>query len=179
MAITRKKKEELLADYVANLTRSQGVFLTDYRGLSVNNLQVLRTRMREAQGGYAVVKNTLAKLAFERAGLPVPEELMTGPVALGFAYGDAAAVAKVLADYARETKVLQLKGGILEGRILDAAQVAAVASLPPRPVVMAQLLGAIQQSGARVAGVVNATGNKLAATIKAYADKLGEASAAA
>jgi large subunit ribosomal protein L10 len=179
LAITRKKKEELLAEYVANLSRSQAVFLTDYRGLSVGNIQTLRARVREAQGGYAVVKNTLAKIAFEQAGLPVPADLMTGPVAIGFAYGDVAAVAKVLADYARETKVLQVKGGILEGRVLDAAQVGAVASLPPREVVMAQLLGVIQQSGARVAGVVNATGNKLAATIKAYAEKLEGAAAAA
>ncbi len=179
LAITREKKEEIVARYVEALSRSKAVFLTDYRGLSVANIQALRAKLREAQGGYMVVKNTLAQIALEKAGWPVPEELLTGPVAISFAYGDVAAIAKLLTEYARETKTLQVKGGIVEGRVLDATQVGAVADLPSREVVMAQLLGLIQQPGARLAGVLNATGSKLAATIKAYADKLESAPGAA
>jgi large subunit ribosomal protein L10 len=179
LAITRDKKEQLVAGYVANLSRSKAVFLTDYRGLKVVNIQTLRTRLRDAQGSYAVVKNSLSKIALEQAGLPVPDEVLVGPVGICYAYGDPATVAKVLADFARDSKILQVKGGIMEGRVLNAAQVGAVANLPPREVVMAQLLGLIQQPGARVAGVVNAAGNKLAATIKAYAEKLEGAAAAA
>ena len=94
-------------------------------------------------------------------------------------YGDVAAVAKLLANYAKDTKILQVKGGIMEGRVLTAAQVGSLADLPPREVILAQLLGLIQQPGARVAGVMNAAGNKLAATIKAYAEKLEQTPAAA
>ncbi len=177
MAITREKKTQLVAGYVEQMSRSKAVFLTDYRGLKVTNVQALRAKIREAHGGYVIVKNSLARVAFERAGLPVPEELLSGPVAIGFAYEDVAAVAKLLADYAKESKILQVKGGIMEGRVLDAAQVGALADMPPREVIVAQLLGLIQQPGARVAGVLSAAGNKLAATIKAYADKLEEATA--
>jgi len=179
LAITREKKEAIVARYVEELSRSKAIFLTDYRGLTVANIQALRARLREAQGGYMVVKNTLAQIALEKVGWPVPEELLTGPVAISFAYQDVAAVAKLLTEYARETKVLQVKGGIVEGRVLDAAQVGAVADLPPREILMAQLLGLIQQPGARLAGVLNAAGSKLAATIKAYADQLESTPAAA
>ncbi|PWH13834.1 MAG: 50S ribosomal protein L10 [Ardenticatenia bacterium] len=179
MAITREKKEAIVARYVAELSRSKAIFLTDYRGLTVANIQALRAKLREAQGGYMVVKNTLAQIALEKMGWPVPEELLTGPIAIGFAYGDIAAVAKLLMEYARETKVLQVKGGVVEGRVLDAAQVGAVADLPPREILMAQLLGLIQQPAARLAGVLNAAGSKLAATIQAYADKLESTPAAA
>jgi len=175
LAITREKKEEIVARYVEALSRSKAVFLTDYRGLTVADIQALRARLREAQGGYMVVKNTLAQIALEKVGWPVPGELLTGPIAISLAYGDVAAVAKLLTEYARETKVLQVRGGIVEGKVLDAAQVGAVADLPPREVLMAQLLGLIRQPGARLAGVLNATGSKLAATIKAYVDKLENA----
>lgn len=175
LAITREKKEEIVTRYVEALSRSKAVFLTDYRGLSVANIQALRAKLREAQGGYMVVKNTLVQIALEKAGWPVPEELLTGPIAISLAYGDVAAVAKLLMEYARETKILQVKGGIVEGKVLDAAQVGTVADLPPREVLVAQLLGLIQQPGARLAGVLNATGSKLAATIKAYVDKLESA----
>jgi large subunit ribosomal protein L10 len=179
LAISRKKKEELVAEYVDSFTRSRAVFFTDYRGLTVAQLQKLRGRIREADGGYAVVKNTLAARALEKAGLPIPEELLVGPLAVSFAFGEVPPLAKVLTDVAKETEILHVKGGILDGQLLSAAEVKAVADLPPREVVMAQLLGLIQQPGSRLAAVVNAAGTKLAATIKAYADKLETSEAAA
>ena len=179
MAISRKKKEELVAQHVNNLSRSHAVFFTDYRGMTVAQLEKLRARIREAGGGYAVVKNTLTTRALQEAGFPVPSEMLSGPVAVSYAFGEVPPLAKALNDVAKETDVLQIKGGILEGRLLSPAQVKAVADLPPREVVLAQLLGLIQQPGSRLAAVVNAAGNKLAATIKAYADKLEESQSAA
>ncbi len=88
-------------------------------------------------------------------------------------------MAKALEDFARDSKILQIKGGVLEGKVLSARDVTALATLPPREVILAQLLGLLQQPGNRVAGVVNAAGNKLAATVKAYAEKLEGAEAAA
>jgi large subunit ribosomal protein L10 len=172
LAVSREKKEQLVADYVDKLSRSNAVFLTDYRGLTVSEMETLRAKIREAGGGYSIVKNTLAARALEAANLPVPEDMLKGPMAIGFVYEDIPAVAKVLTDFAKDTEILQVKGGIMEGNVLSPKQISSLASLPPREVVLAQLLGLIQQPGNRVAGVINAAGNKLAATVKAYADKL-------
>ena len=179
MAVSREKKEQLVAGYVDQLSRSNAIFLTDYRGLTVTHLESLRAKVRDAGGGYSIVKNTLAARALEAASLPVPEDMLTGPTAIGFAYEEVPAIAKVLDDFAKDTDVLQIKGGVMEGRVLSPEQIKSLASMPPREVVLAQLLGLIQQPGNRVAGVVNAAGSKLAATIKAYAEKLEDAGAAA
>ena len=179
MAVSREKKEQLVAGYVDQLSRSNAIFLTDYRGLTVTDLESLRAKVRDAGGGYSIVKNTLAARALEAASLPVPEDMLTGPTAIGFAYEEVPAIAKVLDDFAKDTDVLQIKGGVMEGRVLSPEQIKSLASMPPREVVLAQLLGLIQQPGNRVAGVVNAAGSKLAATIKAYAEKLEDAGAAA
>jgi large subunit ribosomal protein L10 len=179
LAISREKKEQLVADYVDKLSRSNAIILTDYRGLTVSGMESLRAKVREAGGGYSIVKNTLAARALEAASLPVPEDLLQGPTAIGFAYEEVPAVAKVLEDFAKGTDILQIKGGVMEGRVLSASQISSLANMPPREVILAQLLGLIQQPGNGVAGVVSAAGNKLAATIKAYADQLENVGAAA
>ena len=179
MAVSREKKEQLVANYAEKLSRSNAIFLTDYRGLTVTQMESLRAKIREAGGGYSIVKNTLANLALQAADLAVPEDMLKGPIAVGFAYEEAPAVAKVLADFAKETDILQIRGGVMEGNVLSPEQIRSLASMPPREVILAQLLGVIQQPGNGVAGIVNAAGNKLAATIKAYADKLENAGAAA
>lgn len=179
MAISREKKEQLVADYADKFSRSSAIFLTDYRGLSVSDMEALRAKIREAGGGYSIVKNTLTLRALQDANLPVSEDMLIGPTAIGFAYGEATPLAKILDDFARETQILQIKGGVMEGNVLSPKQVKSLASMPPREVIFAQLLGLIQQPGNRVAGVVNAAGSKLAATVKAYADKLEDAGAAA
>jgi large subunit ribosomal protein L10 len=179
LAITREKKEQLVARYVELMSRSNAVFLTDYRGLSVSRMEELRSKIREAGGSYAVVKNTLVLRALEEAGLPVSNDLLAGPVGVGFAHEDVPPLAKTLVDFAKDSDILEIKGGIMEGRILDANEVRAVGNLPPREVVLAQLLGVISQPGNRLAGTVSAVGRNLAATIKAYADELEKAQAAA
>jgi large subunit ribosomal protein L10 len=178
LAITREKKNQLIESYVEKLSRSRAIILTDYRGLTVTEMETLRGKLREAGGGYSIVKNTLAARALEEVGFSVPEDALAGPTAIGFAYDEAPALAKVLNDFAKETEILHIKGGVLDGKFLSPKQIESLANLPPREVVLAQLLGLIQQPGNRVAGVINAAGNKLAATIKAYVDKL-EGTAAA
>lgn len=172
MAISREKKEQLVNSYADKFSRSNAIFLTDYRGLTVSEMETLRAKVREVGGGYSIVKNTLAMRALQVANLPAPEDMLKGPTAISFAFGEAPPLAKVLDDFARDTKVLQIKGGLMEGKLLSPGQVNSLANMPPREVILAQLLGVIQQPGNRLAGVVNATGNKLAATIKAYAEKL-------
>lgn len=175
MAITREEKEQMVADYLDKFSRSKALFLTDYRGLTVSDMEVLRAKIREAGGGYSIVKNTLVARAFQAVGVSVPEDMLEGPTAIGFAYDEAPAVAKALTDFAKETSILQVKGGLIEGKALTSKEVTSLANLPPREVILAQLLGLIQQPGNRVAGVINAAGDKLAATLKAYADKLENA----
>jgi large subunit ribosomal protein L10 len=179
LAISREKKEQLMAGYKDDLSRSNAIFMTDYRGLTVSQMEALRAKIREAGGSYSIVKNTLAMRALQDAGFPAPEDLLTGPTAIGFAFEEVPAVAKALDDFAKDSKILQIKGGVMEGKLLSASQVNSLASLPPREVILAQLLGLLQQPGNRVAGVVNAAGNKLAAIIKAYAEKLESAEASA
>jgi large subunit ribosomal protein L10 len=179
LAVSRKKKEEMVADYVEYLSRSKAIFLTDYRGLSVSEMESLRARIREADGGYSIVKNTLAARALEATNLPVPDAMLVGPTAVSFAFGDVPALAKVLEDFAKETDILKVKGGVMEGKLLSPEQVSSLASMPPREVILAQLLGLIRQPGNGVAGIINAAGTKLAATLKAYADKQESAGAVA
>lgn len=169
----------MVASYIDEFSNSKAVFLTNYRGLSVADMEKVRARMREVGGTFRIAKNTLAVHALKATGLPVPEEMLKGPTALGFAYDEVPSVAKALADFAKETQIFEVKGGVLDGKILSSAEVTSLADLPPREVLFAQLLGLIQQPGNQVAGVINAAGNKLAATIKAYVDKLGEAEATA
>jgi len=179
LAVSREKKEQLVANYADKLSRCNAIILTDYRGLTVSDMQSLRGKIREAGGGYSIVKNTLAARALEAASLPVSEDMLTGPTAISFAYEEVPALAKVLADFAKDTDILQIKGGVMEGNLLSPEQISSLASMPPREVILAQLLGLIQQPGNGVAAVVNAAGNKLAATIKAYTDQLENAEAAA
>jgi large subunit ribosomal protein L10 len=179
LAISREKKEELVASYVESLTRSQAVILTDYRGLSVSDLQALRTKLRQLEGKYIVVKNSLVELALQELGLPVPREMLSGPTAISFCHGEVPAVAKALQDFARESKILQVKGGLMEGRILNADEVSALASMPPREVILAQVLGSIQSPAGRVVGAVTGVMRNILYLLQAHVEKLEEQGSAA
>jgi large subunit ribosomal protein L10 len=172
LAISKEKKQELVKSYAEELSRSQAAFLTDYRGLPVTELNRLRNKMREAGSGYHVVKNRLVKLALREAGLPVPEELLQGPTAIGFCYEDVIAPAKVLTDYANESKVLTIKGGILGERVIDVQAISSLANLPSRDVLLAQLLSGIQSPIAGLVNVLSGTLRGLVTVLKARADQL-------
>ena len=172
MSISKEKKQELVKSYAEELSRSQAAFLTDYHGLPVTELNRLRNKMREAGSGYHVVKNRLVKLALREAGLPVPEELLQGPTAIGFCYEDVIAPAKVLTDYAKESKVLTIKGGILGERVIDVQVISSLADLPSRDVLLAQLLSGIQSPIAGLVNVLSGTLRGLVTVLKARADQL-------
>lgn len=177
MAITKKKKQELVKSYTEEFSRSQAAILTDYRGLSVAELNQLRNKMRETGSGYHIVKNRLAKLALREAGLPVPEELLQGPTAIGFCYDDVVAPAKVLTEYAKESKTLIVKGGILGARVIDGQAISSLADLPSRDVLLAQLLSSIQSPIAGLVNVLNGPLRGLVTMLKARADQLEAGSA--
>lgn len=146
MPITREKKDELVAEYTEKFSRSQAAFLTHYRGLTVTEITDLRRRL-QGDGNdveYTIAKNTLIRLALQQAGLPVPEDLLEGPTAVVFVYGDPTAPAKALNAYVNTNEKVTVRGGLFGASILDADGVKRIAALPSREVILATLLGSVQ-----------------------------------
>ena len=174
MAISREKKRELVADYVQKMSASQALILTDYRGLTVAELSRLRRQLREVGGVFQVVKNTLFKRALEEAGLPVLTEQLDGPIAVGYCLDEVPPVAKVLVDFAADTNILQVKGALLGASLLDAEAVKGLADLPPREVLLSQLLGAIQGPMSSLVRTVQAPMSELAQVLRARSEQGGD-----
>ena len=177
MALTRERKEELVAEYSDMLVRSKGFIITEYRGLDNQAMTKLRREVSRAGGAYRVTKMTMFKRALEASGLPVPDELFDAPVALGFCYEEVPAVAKALADFADESDWMVVRGALLGDQFLSAAQVEAIADLPPLDVLRSQLLGLLSAPASGLAGVINAGVAQVINVIAAYAEQ-GEGAAA-
>ena len=177
MAISREKKEQIVSESVDQLADSRAVLFTDYRGLSVAQMNQLRSNLREKDGRYQVIKNTLLRLALQGADLPIPDEFLTGPVAITYCFGEVPAVAKALYDFADETKILMVKGALLGNQVLDAKAVKDVADLPPREILLAQLLGVVQGPMANLASVLAAPLRDLVSVLQARSEQSAEAAA--
>lgn len=188
MAITRERKQELVDSYVENLKNSHAVVLANYRSVTVQQIQALRRQMREQNSSVQVAKNTLLKLALQQVGMPVPEELLTGPTAIVYLPEDVATSSKVLFDATKDLEGFVVKGAILEGQILDAEGAKKLRDLPTRATVLAQLLGVIQAPASELLRTLQAPAGDLyrtiqgplremAFTLQAFADKGAEASA--
>ncbi|MDI3281140.1 MAG: 50S ribosomal protein L10 [Bacillota bacterium] len=151
----REAKREVVKELQEKFASSQSVVLADYRGLNVKAMTDLRRRCREAGVEYRVVKNTLARLAARQAGLEGLEELLLGPVSLAFGYRDPVLPAKVLSEFARDHKELEIKGGVLQGKVVSYEAVKALADLPPREVLLARLVGGMQAPLSGLVAVLN------------------------
>jgi large subunit ribosomal protein L10 len=141
----REQKEQIVDELTARLQASETLLVADYRGLTMTQIDALRTRLLESGARFQVVKNTLTRRAAEAAGADALLTLLDGPSAIAFleAEGDMLAAAKALADMARESRVLAIRGGVMEGRALTAEEVESLATLPPVDVLRGQVLGAI------------------------------------
>jgi large subunit ribosomal protein L10 len=170
LAVTKERKKEIVATYLDWLDRSRAVYLAEYFGLTVNDMDALRDKVREVGGEFHIIKNTLGKLAFEEAGYDVPQDFFLGSTAAGFAFEDAPAMAKALSDFAKEVGSLNIKGGYLEQQSLSAEEVRALADLPPLPVVQAQLLGTFMAPANQLARMLAGPARQVASVLKAYAD---------
>ena len=179
MAITRKKKEELVQEYVDRLNESEAVIITDYRGLTVTQLQSLRAEIRKAEGSYAVVKNTLIQRALEETGLPVPADMLFGPVGISFCHKNVTGVAKAVTDFAKQNDTLAVKGGLMGTQVINGDAVTNLANLPSLEVLRAQLLGLINAPASRLAGVVAGSVRQVVNVVNAYAEKEKDAAAEA
>ncbi|MBC7241823.1 MAG: 50S ribosomal protein L10 [Anaerolineae bacterium] len=161
----------MVAEYVRLFSNSQALVVVDYRGLPMKVINKLRADIRPAGSKFMVVKNTLARIALQQAGLAVPQDLLKGTTAITVCGPDVAATVKALKAVAQDTKVLQIKGAILGRSVLDAAGAEALADLPPREVLLAQVVGAIQAPLSGLVTVLSAPMRGLVTVLKAYADK--------
>jgi len=178
LAITKQRKDELVEKYIEWLDRSQALFITQYSGLSMKQLDDLRSKVREAGGEFHVVKNTLGRKAFEKAGLQIPEKQLEGSTAVVFAFRSAPDMAKVISEYARTSEFVKVKGGYLERRLIRAEDVQSLAELPPLPVMRAQLLGVLSAPASKLVRTLAEPGRQIAAVLQAFADKDSAAASA-
>jgi large subunit ribosomal protein L10 len=153
--MARAEKAAAVAEIVDSFNDSAGAVLTEYRGLTVKQLQDLRRSLR-GNANYAVVKNTLAKLAASEAGIEGFDDLLTGPTAIAFINGDVVEAAKGLRDFAKANPTLVIKGGVLDGKSLDAKEVAKLADLESREVLLGKLAGAMLASLGQAVYLFNA-----------------------
>lgn len=164
--MARTDKAAVLENLEAGFRESNAALLTEYRGLTVAQLKQLR-RSLAGQAEYAVVKNTLTKIAAKRAGVEGLDDLLEGPSAIAFVQGDAIAVAKSLKAFSKEFPLLVIKGGIFDGKVLTADDIKKLADLESREVLLAKLAGAMQASLAKAAALFQAPLSKTARTVEA------------
>jgi large subunit ribosomal protein L10 len=169
------RKKDTVARLADLLRKASSTVVTDYRGLTVKQLEDLRRRLRAEGLDYVVVKNTLARRAANEAGIPAFADVLTGPVGLAVGYGELSAPARILNDYYRQNRVLPMVAGLVEGQVLDQAGVRTLATLPTRDVLLAQLAGSLQSPLTGLAGALNSIPSVFAATLEAYREKLAAA----
>lgn len=164
--MARPDKAAAVAELADKFTNSQAAVLTEYRGLSVSSLKELRRSLGE-DATYAVTKNTLTQIAAKDAGIEGLDAQLTGPTAIAFITGDIAAVAKGLKNFSKDNPLLVIKGGVMEGKILDADEVKKLADLESREVLLAKLAGGMKANLSKAAFVLAAPAGKLARVLGA------------
>jgi large subunit ribosomal protein L10 len=171
----RPEKEQIVSELTERLRSSDTLIVADYRGLSVKEIDDLRTKLIEQGADFTVVKNSLTRRAAEAAGADALLALLEGPTAIAFLEegGDPVAVAKALADSAKTTKILAVRGGIMQGRTISAEDVEELAKLPPADVLRGQVLGAVAAPLYMIVGLFAAPLQNLHGLIQARIDQLG------
>jgi large subunit ribosomal protein L10 len=167
----RPDKVAVVDEIRSKLEGADAALVTEYRGLSVGALAQLRTVLRAAGAEYKVYKNTLARRAAADAGWDSLDDLLVGPTGLTFVHGDIAAASKALRDFARTQPLLVIKGGVVGNKAISAADVAALAELPSREVLLAQLAGAFQAPLVKTAGLLQALPRNMAYGLRALIDQ--------
>jgi large subunit ribosomal protein L10 len=167
----RQEKVARVDEIAGKLGEADAVIVSEYRGLKVGQLAMLRRSLRAAGGEHKVYKNTLARLGAEKAGLDGLADLLIGPTAITFVSGDVAGVAKALRDAAKANPLLVLKGGAMGGNTLSAEHIQTLADLPSRDVLLARLAGAFQAPLAKTASLLQALPRNFAYGLKALIDQ--------
>jgi len=165
------QKQELVVEIKERLSSSGGVILADYRGLSVKDMRALRNSIRETGGEATVYKNSLAQIAIRELELPSLDEFLAGPTVFVFTPEDPVTTAKALLAFSKENKVFAFKGGLIEGNVVSAESVKAIASLPSREELIAKLMGTMLNPIRGFMAMANAPAGAFARVVKAVADQ--------
>ncbi|MGC2064345.1 MAG: 50S ribosomal protein L10 [Thermodesulfovibrionales bacterium] len=155
--MNKQEKGVLIADLKEKFSRAKAVVLTDYKGMSVAELTVLRRALRKSSLDYGVVKNTLAKIASQETAVSVASDSFKGPVGIAIGYDDPVLVVKKVLEFAKGNDKLKVKGAVVEGRFCDPQQVKEIADLPSRETLLSMLAGVLQAPATKLAGSLNAT----------------------
>ena len=169
--MNRDQKAAVIEEVAGQISEAEAVFAVDYRGISVPQAAELRTRLRDADASFRVVKNTLTERAADRAGADGLKGLLEGPTAMTFVRGDAAMAAKALRDFRRATQLLEFKGGWMNGAALSAAEIDAIAQLPSRDVLYGRLVGMVASPLTGLVSALDGLIGGLARQLQAIADQ--------
>ena len=173
MALTKKRKEELVDSYAERLGRCEVTIWADYRGLKVENFQALRAQLRRANAETMVVKNSLMRLALDRHELPIDEQFMEGPNAIVFVYDEIPSAARAAVDFARENEqAFKIKGGVVGGKLVSASRVGDLANLPTREVLLARVAGGMNAPISGLVLTLSAVMRGLLNVLNAHRDQL-------
>lgn len=169
--MVQKKKIEAVEQIAANIREAKSAVFVDYHGLTVAEANDLRARCREANVRYRVVKNRLAKRAYDAAGVAPPERVLRGPTAIAFGLDDPTTPARILAEFAKDNEHITIKGGFLGDEWLDVAAVEQLAKIPPRDQLLARLLGSLRAPLTKLVWVLRAPLSQLTVALKAVAEQ--------
>jgi large subunit ribosomal protein L10 len=173
-----RQKARTIDEIGVQLSRAKLVIVTDYRGLKVADLQTLRGNLRPSGGEFHVAKNTLTKIAAGNVGVAGLDDFLEGPTGLVFAFEDAVQTAKAVSDFARTSRIMSVKGGVMDNRTVSAAAVEAIATLPSREELQAKLLGMLISPMTRTLGVLSGPSRSLVYLLNSRAEQQGGAVAA-
>jgi large subunit ribosomal protein L10 len=171
LALSRQKKEQVLAQYQKWIDNSQAVVLVEYTGIKMADLDNIRAKLRDTGGEFHIIKNTFARKIFQDNGMSVPDGYLKKSTAVAFAFTDAAATTKALTDATVKMDAIKLKGGFLGKQAISTAQVKSLADLPPLPVVRAQLLGTLQAPASKLVRTLAEPARSLAYVLRANSEK--------
>lgn len=171
MAITKQQKEELVAQYKKWVEESDGLVFAHYHKLSVKDISDLRKEIRDSGGEFHIIKNTLAKRAFEESGREWEESIFSGPTALGISYENLSGLAKALKKFAEEHGSIEIKSGYMADKLVSVDEINALAELPSMEEMQAKLLRTIAAPASKLVRTLAEPGRQVAAVLKSYAEQ--------
>jgi len=170
--LNRKEKAQVISDLGERVKEFQAVVLTNYRGLNVEQLSQLRQKLREEKISYHVVKNTLMKLASKGTDLEKLDSYFEGPTAMAISYGDPIPLVKILSEFVKAQPSLEIKVGLIQGKVASPEEVKALATMPPREILFGQLLGGIQGTASQLGAVLYNAIQQVLGILQARVDQL-------
>jgi len=175
MPLRRQDKQKMVDEFKSLIDNSSGFLVFDYRGLNVSQISALRSKVRESNSTLRIIRNRMLKLAVSDQPYQEINQILTGPSAVIFAGPDPVAPAKALVDYAKDFEFVKIKGGVVNGRFMDAGQVELLSKVPPLEQLQAKILGGIKAPASNILGGIKGLSNKLHGLMKAYVEKLEQA----